>query len=126
MVKKIIRKCKPVKITKKDRKEIERRFSRSRLAKRGYKLIIPKHYPFFHGIWVDEEGRIFVLTYDRTGKERRFYYMDIFDSVGRYIGKVPFKIRFDTLLFKRRKLYTIERDKEGFYKVKRYNIHWKY
>jgi hypothetical protein len=124
LVRKIIRKCKPVKITKKERKRIEKRFSD--LAKRGYKLIIPKHYPFFRGIWVDEERRIFVLIYERVSEKRRFYYMDIFDSVGRYIGKIPFRIRFDTLLFKRKKLYTIERDREGFYKVKRYNILWKY
>ena len=101
LVKKIVRKCKPVRITEKDRKRIKERFSRTYSGRMGYKLIIPQNYPFFHGIWVDDKGRIFVLTYEKVNEEERFYYMDIFDSLGRYIGKIPFRIRFDTLLFKR-------------------------
>lgn len=126
LIRKIIRVCKPVKITKKEKKDLEERYSHTSVARYGFKLIFPKHYPFFQDISIDEEGRIFVLTFERVSKEERFYYLDIFDSEGRYIGKVPMKKRLSNLFWKKKKLYTIERDKEGFYMVKRYNILWKY
>lgn len=126
LIRKVIRICKPVIITEREKKDLEERYSRTSVAKYGFKPIFPKHYPFFQDISIDEEGRMFVLTSERISKEERFYYLDIFDSEGRYIGKAPMKKRLSCLFWKKKKLYTIERDKEGFYMVKRYNILWKY
>ena len=123
---KILRYCKPVKITERTRKELEEDYSRSSVGKLKFKPIFPRHYPFFQDISVDEEGRIFILTFESPGKEERFYYLDIFDSEGRYIGKAPIKRRMSGLFWKKKKLYIIERDEEGFNTVKRYNILWKY
>jgi len=126
LVKKIIRICKPEKVSEIAKKELLEKFSSRYVAKLGFKPIFPKHFPFFQDISVDEEGRIFVLTFERVREEERFYYLDIFDSLGRYIGKAPMKMRFSDLCWKKKKLYTIEKDEEGFYMVKRYNILWKY
>ena len=123
---KIIRFCKPVKITERSRKELEEKYSRTSVGELKYKPIFPKHYPFFQDISVDEEGRIFILTFASPRKEERFYYLDIFDSGGRYIGKAPIKRRINGLFWKKKKLYLIERDEEGFNTVKRCNIIWKY
>jgi len=126
LVRKVIRICKPVKITEIEKKDLEERYSRTSVAKYGFKPIFPKHYPFFQDISVDEEGRIFVLTFERVSMEERFYYLDIFDSEGRYIGKTPMKKRLSGLFWKKKKLYTIEEDEDGYQSVKRYKVTWKY
>lgn len=84
---------------------------------------LPRYFPAFQDFSVDEEGRIFVQTYERQIDENKFYY-DIFDPEGRYLAKIPLKM--NPLFWKKRKLYTIEEDEEGFQRVKRYKVTWKY
>ena len=45
-------------------------------------------------------------------------------SEGKYIAKIPFKVRPQT--WKKNKLYTIEEDEEGYQYIKRYKVTWKY
>jgi len=76
---------------------------------------------------VDEEGRIFLETYERVIDKENFYYFDVFDSEGKYIAKVPILVRLNSAsVWKKNKLYTIEEDEEGFQVIKRYLVVWKY
>jgi len=72
---------------------------------------------------IDESGRIFTRTYEKSYDEVGYYY-DVFDSEGKYIAKIPLKIR--PLIWKKGKLYTIEEDDDGYQLVKRYKVTWNY
>jgi len=75
--------------------------------------------------WIvaDDEGRIFVMTYERV-EDGEGYYYDVFDGEGKFIVKVPLKTR--PYLIENRKLYTVEEDEEGYESVMRYKVYWNY
>ncbi len=81
----------------------------------------PKVYPPFIRFTCDEEGRIFVQTYEKTEDEEEDYY-DVFDSEGKYIVRISLKYR--PQVWKNNKLYMIEENEEGFQEVKRYKVYW--
>ena len=87
------------------------------------KLSIPKYKPPFRWMLADDEGRIYVYTYERTPDREKYYY-DIFDAEGKYIFKIPLKSRPHVIL--RNKIYTIAQDEDGYEFVKRFGIVWKY
>jgi len=72
---------------------------------------------------IDDAGRIFVQTYEKTIDESGYYY-DVFNSEGKYIAKIPLKTQ--PRVWKRGKLYTIEEEEEGYQVVKRYKVNWRY
>lgn len=116
LVKKITKEHEPVKITEQDVKQ------RIRRVPEGRKLVVPKYFPAIHSLTADDEGRIFVHTYEKA--EEGKFDNDVFDSEGRYIAKVSLK---DILqVWKKQKLYSIEEDEEGFQVIKRYRVKWKY
>jgi len=84
---------------------------------------LPKYFPAFQDFSVDEEGRIYVQTFERHTDGDKFYY-DVFGPEGKYIAKV----RLNALpqYWKYGKMYSIEVDEEGFQVVKRYKINWKF
>ena len=84
-------------------------------------LEAPRFYPPFWTLNVDDEGRIWVYTSERTAdREKRMF--DVFDTEGKYILKVALKA--SPHIFKN-KMYCIEEDEDGFRFVKRYNIVWR-
>jgi len=112
-IRKVLKDYVPIEISEEEKKK--RKLPRS--------SELPIYFPAFQDFSVDEEGRIFVQTYERQIDENKFYY-DIFDPEGRYIAKIPLKMK--SLSWKKRKLYTIEKDEDGFQTVKRYKVSWKY
>ena len=90
------------------------------------KLDIPKNHAAYRDFTVDEEGRCFVRSWEENpGTEE--YYLDIFDSEGIYIAKVPIEVNLNrSSVWKKNKLYTIEEDEEGFQVVRRYKVTWNY
>jgi len=86
------------------------------------KLIFSDYHSAFRRFFLDDEGRVFVQTWEKAGDEGK-YYFDVFDTEGRYIAKVP--LRQDPILCKKGKLYIIEEDDEGYQVVKRYHVTWK-
>jgi hypothetical protein len=81
----------------------------------------PPDYPAFQSITTDEEGRIIVRTYEKSGTGEGDFY-DIFDAEGRYISKIV--LQYPPRLWKQNKLYTVEEDSIGFQSVKRYEVKW--
>jgi len=120
-LRKIIKDYKPIHISEAGKKELLRRIYTSGRIPPGKKANFPRDYPPFHYFITDDQDWIYVKTYERVGDEG-FYY-DIFDSDGKYVSRILFKIR--PIVIKKNKLYTIEEDKEGFHIVKRYNMEWK-
>jgi hypothetical protein len=87
------------------------------------RLEIPDDYPPFQGLVLDDEGRIFVRTYEKAPDTDDNYY-DIFDPDGNYIAKVVLKgMRLP--FWKNGKLYTLETDSDGLPLAKRYAAVWK-
>jgi len=117
LAKMITREYKPVKITK---EEIDERMASIQTERKVY---IPQYRPVFRRFSIDEEDRIFVMTWERAeGKD--WYYHDIFDSFGKYIAKIP--LRGYPRVWENGKFYTIEEDEDGYQHVKRYKVTWNY
>jgi len=83
------------------------------------KLRFPEYKPVFEKFFFAED-KLFVLRSENGNKERLFF--DIFDSEGRYSWKMRLKIRPWT--WKNNKIYTVEKDEDGYHVVKRYKVFW--
>lgn len=120
LIKKITKKYDPVDITEDEKKEqIE-----DLPPQIKDRVVFPKHRPAFYRLCLDDEGRIFVQTWEKVREEEDIYYHDVFDPEGRYVAKVPLRLR--PITCKWGKLYSIEEDEEGYQVVKRYKVTWKY
>jgi len=117
LIKRIERDYTPLEVTQ---REVDERMA-DYTPERKKNLYIPKHFPPFYAMFSDDEGRVYVWTYERTPDWEGFYY-DIFDAEGKYILKVPFKT--SPRFIKKNKFYTIEEDEDGFQYVKRYRMNW--
>lgn len=114
---KIIKDYDPVEITEEEMKEVTEGIPPD------IKISIPKYHSAYQWFTIDDEGRIFVMTNEKV-EEGDGYCYDVFDSEGKFIAKIPLKIR--PYVLKRGNLYTVEEDEEGFLMVKRYKVTWKY
>lgn len=83
---------------------------------------VPKHYPAFRYIVTDDEGRIFILCWERPPGRKGFYF-DVFDQEGRYIVRAVLPVIQP--LIRKGKLYAAEEDEEGNPVLKRYKVAWK-
>lgn len=123
LVKKIIKEYNPVKITEEEKeKVIEERFGGSENIDPAIKLTWNENHNAFMYLCIDDEGRIFVRTYEKAAGRDEFYY-DVFDPDGKYLAQIPLKSR--PYVIKKGMLCTIEEDKEGYQKVKKYKVTWK-
>jgi hypothetical protein len=117
---KIFKDYDPIKITEDHKQKFfEERRVLSTEEKERYEF--PENYPAFYYISTDDEGRIFVWTYERDRDYSRYY--DVFDLEGRYIAKITLKN--NPLFWKKKKMYCVKEDMEGFHQVKRYKVTWK-
>ncbi len=123
VIQKIIKDPNPVEITEEDKQEwIKFVFGESGVPS-GVKVNWKKYHNAFQFLHTDDEGRIFVQTYEKIADTPGYYY-DVFNPEGKYIAKIPIKVR--PQIFKKNKLYTIEEDEEGYQAVKRYKVTWDY
>ena len=86
-------------------------------------MAVPKYHSPFNWIITDDNGRIFIKTYERTASRAGYYY-DVFDAEGKCIAHIPLKSR--PFLLKEGKLYTVEEDEAGYQYIKRYKVTWNY
>jgi hypothetical protein len=85
----------------------------------GYTFEFPKYFPAFHNFVCDEEGNLFVQTWEET-EDGIGVNFDLFNTEGKYLARMPLKLRNYTL--KKGKLYTIEEDEDGYYCVRCYRF----
>lgn len=116
--KKITREYDPIEIDEETKKKFEEVYTKTMPQ---VKLTFPKYFPPFQHFFLDDEGRIYVRTFEKQENSELNYY-EVFDEEGRYIAKL--KPKAPLYVFKRGKMYTIVEDEEGYYVVKRYKVIW--
>ena len=116
LVKKIEREYSPVKLSDQDRRKMKE--DNPHLGNIDY----PKYKPPFRRFFVDDEGRIYVGTWQKSSPKESYFY-DIFDPEGRYLAQIGLKER--PIMCRKGKLYSIEKNEEDFQCVKRYKMKWK-
>lgn len=121
VTKKIIKDYDPVSITKEYKEKWIKETFGEEGPMPGTKFVWGKHHLAFRDIRRDDEGRIFVQTYEKIGESSGGYY-DIFDSEGRYIAKVFLEV--EPLVWKKNKMYTIYEDGDGYRFIKRFSVAW--
>lgn len=124
LVKQISKLHKAIKLTDWEKQQLRKSSLGLSAVKQGFKTIIPDFYPAYQHLSVDDDGRIFVKTYERVGENERDFYFDVFDPEGRFIIKFSHWIK--PQVWKKGKVYTIESDDDGFPVVKRYKVTWNY
>ena len=117
LVKRIEKKYESLKITQ---KVIKERIQEYREDMRE-NLFAPEYYPPFRWMSSDDEGRIYVITYEKP-LNNEGHIFDIFDADGVYILKTALKTRPHVI--KNNLLYSVEEDEDGFHVVKKYRINW--
>jgi len=117
LIRKIVKEYDHVKITKEEKQEAEKTYSPPN------KIDYPPFRPAYQYFTLDNEGRIYVQTFEKI-ENGNGYYHDIFDPEGRYIAKIP--LEFQPQALKKTKLYTVEEDEDGYQYVKRYKVTWRY
>lgn len=115
-LRKIVKRYDPVVITEDEKKERAKD-----LLSSGINIIWPKSHNAFDFLFLDDEGRIVVRTYEKLQGKKVFYH-DVFDSEGRYIAKVVLPTR--PYVWKKGRLYTIEEDEQGYRSIKVYRSVW--
>ncbi len=86
----------------------------------------PKYYLPFFDFFLDDMGRLFVLTPGDKVAES-IYNFDVFDSEGKFLCKIPIKLISPFVMtLTGDKLYAVDEDSEGNPFVRRYKITWNY
>ena len=124
-VKRIAKDFDPVKIAAAEKERLIQDYTRGLPA--GFPSItfeFPTSLPPINNMFLDDQDRIFIQTYERDGRGGLYY--DVFDPEGRYVSKFPFPEKEEAVAVKKDKLYSMFRDsKEGVLLVKRYALAWK-
>ena len=110
----------PVKITEQEKIEFYKSNYGEAGLPPGIELSWESHHNPFIYLSVDDEGRVFVRTYEKS-PDGHFYY-DVFNARGKYIAKIPLEQR--PRVWKKNKLYVISEDEQGYQKVRRYSVSW--
>jgi hypothetical protein len=120
-VKSIQKEYNPQKITEEDIEEILNRIPDVGPVNVKELFKFPEEFPPYQFFTLDEEGRVFVRTWNK-GKNQGEFITDVFDSEGRYITRFPSKM--DIRVWKKGKAYSYEENEEGFKVIRVYNVLW--
>jgi len=112
-----------VKITKEDKAQILQKENSQPTGLRR-NIEFPKYYPVASGLFIDEQNRIYVRTFEKDDKGGLYH--DVFDSEGRYISRFSINENEKVVVINNNKIYCIIKEsEEGIPLVKRYRIEWK-
>lgn len=91
-----------------------------------YELL--KHFPPFQYLFTDEEGRIFVMTYEKGAGPNEWIF-DIFTPDGVFFERAPIKSRIDSrqiaIRAKNNRIYSICEKESGYKELVVYKIKWR-
>lgn len=125
LFRKIRKKYKPVKIQKEDKNAFFRRMGKS--ADRD-KYYFTDNWSPFRYCFADDEGRLFVMTYEKDTNLREAIY-DVFNSEGAFITRTSLSNFGELFTFpvKARKnhIYCLKEDKDGYKELVVYKTKWK-
>lgn len=114
LIKRIHKEYEPIPVTPEEKDE------RTQDAPPSIKFLFSDHHSAFRRFFHDDEGRIYVQTWEKAGED--CYYYDVFDEQGRYIINIA--LRDTPMVCKGSCLYTLEEDEAGYQSVKRYRMTW--
>jgi hypothetical protein len=113
----------PVPISSADRKEYEEKLAGP--VRHGMSLKFRDYYPAFSMISSDEQGRIFVKTYESMEGANGRNIFDIYDPEGRYLTRAMIPANLNEYsAWEKDRLYTIEMDDQDYPAIVRYRIAW--
>jgi hypothetical protein len=112
LIKKIVRDYDGIEITNREKEKLLKDWLGDTPIPSNVNFEFPDVYPPFIRFSCDDEGRIYVQTYDKTEDGEADYY-DVFDPEGKYIAR--FSLKYWAIVWK----------KDGFQVVKRYHVSWK-
>jgi hypothetical protein len=102
--------------------EIDRQMKQQGIQSRD-EVSFPRYLPPIWWVYADEDGRIYVSTWQRDPKTGTSLF-NILDPEGRYF--CDYRIPGEPIVFKNGKLYAIVQDNEGIQYIKRYRMTWKH
>lgn len=122
-LKRIIKDYTPVKISEEDKaKYLQEEISHAS-GLRSY-IKFPKYYPIASGLFIDEQNRIYVRTFEKNDQSDLYY--DIFNAEGRYISRFSLNEKEKVFVVKNSRIYCIiKENEEGIPLIKRYKMEWK-
>ncbi len=125
-LRRIIKDFDPVRITKAEEERLIQQTWGDRGIRPGYKFEVPKNFPPAHTFYVDDEGRVFVRTYDHIEKDGdQLVRYDVFDSEGRYVAKFHHPRGETFQAIRKNKLYVrVEEEVLGMDLLRRYSLIW--
>jgi 6-bladed beta-propeller len=114
----------PRAITAEEEKEYRQRYAEP--LKAGLQISFRGKWPAFSELFVDDEGHIFVKTYERAGEGTNSFYLDVFNRYGVYEAKVALPVTLDrNSVWKNGRVYTVETGEDGSPLIKRLRVTWK-
>jgi hypothetical protein len=117
---KISKEYDPVRITEQEKIEYYESHYGQEEPPEGMELSWDSHHNPFIYLSIDDEGRVFVRTYEKAPNGQ--YYYDVFNSKGKYIAKIPLEHR--PRVWKKNRLYAVSEDQQGYHQVRRYSVSW--
>ena len=121
LLKKIRKEFTPLVVTRDYIERTEKYFARM-----NRKVWFPKHWPPFTSFFTDDEGRIFVKTYEKGADEGEFIF-DIFNTEGKFVGRKTLNIYSEQFVYakvKRNHLYCIQDKESGYKEFVVYKMRW--
>ncbi|HOJ25715.1 MAG TPA: 6-bladed beta-propeller [Candidatus Saccharicenans sp.] len=113
---------KPEPLTEKEKEEMLKQMPQNAGINFRELFDFPATYPAVSSFFVDEKDRLYVRTNEK-GKTKDSYFIDIFSPEGKFIYRC--ELVGTPFLMKNGKLYTEEKDEEGYQYICRYQATWK-
>jgi len=126
-VRKIRKKFRPVPVPAEHKHNFLKQFEAPQFAEILKKIYFPGGMPAFHSLFCDEEGHLFVRTYE-PGNSPGENMVDIFNRKGIFIGRVSlggFRDEFGSQVRVRAgRLYQVEEKDSGYKRLVVYRMRW--
>jgi len=133
LLRKIRKEYNPVKVPQELKEQMLKRFERPALESIRKKIYFPDFFPPFQYYFMDDKGRLFVMTYEKGNNPREFLY-DIFNPEGIFIGRTKLSNYGNFLLTQRKspfyvvaknnRLYCVREKESGYMELVVYKMQW--
>ena len=126
---KIRKEFRPVEVTEELKIKTMKELKGSRRASMTYGIFFYNHFPAFQYFFTDDEGHVFVMTYEETENPREIMY-DVFNSSGIFVSRIYLnKVREGTTyrkvaMAKNRRLYCLKEKEGGQLELVVYRMRW--
>jgi hypothetical protein len=123
-IRRIVKDFLPLRVSASAREALLQEITGGQPLSPSLRIAFPEYYPPVDRFIGDEEGRLFVRTYERDG--RGGVWFDAFDVDGRCVTRFLFPENERAVIVEKGKLYAIVKEDEGGSPlIKRYTMDWK-